>query len=367
MQNDTRAAFRGRIQVAHIIGNAALGGVAACVLNYLAHIDRDRFRFDFITYGPSPFDEKVRAIDPDARVFTIPALDKTFYKAVPALTKILAEGGYTVAHSHMTTLSAFALRAAAKAGVPVRICHAHSTFDRQSDHFLIKAFLRPFAAKCATHRMACGRDAAENLFRKRADETYLLPNAIDLTRFAPGGEEAKRALGLEGRVLLFVGRFAYQKNLFFLLEAFAESISESPSTLVMVGDGPLKEALARRAEDLNIGKRVCWIPPCDPAPYYAAADAFCLPSLYEGFPVVGVEAQAAGLKCLFSEKVTREADLLGNAEYLPHDARAWARAMTAPCGKTENATEILRKKGFDIAEAAPLLTDFYERALKETR
>lgn len=367
MQPVSLAASGGRIQVAHIIGNAALGGVAACVLNYLAHIDRTKYRFDFITYGPSSFDEKVRGIDPEARIFNIPSLDKTFYRAVPALTKILAEGGYAVAHSHMTTLSAFALRAAKKAGVPVRICHAHSTFDKQSDHWLIKAALRPFAAKCATHRMACGRDAAENLFKKRAEEAFLLPNAIDLTRFAAGGEEAKRALGLEGRVLLFVGRFAYQKNLFFLLEAFAESLSPSPSTLVMVGDGPQREALMRRAEELSLGRRVRWIPPCDPAPYYAAADAFCLPSLYEGFPVVGIEAQAAGLKCLFSDKITREADLLGSAEYLPLDARVWARKMASPCGKTDNAADILRKKGYDITEAAPLLTDFYERALEETR
>ena len=89
-----RAAAGGRIPVAQIIGNSALGGVAACILNYYSHMDRERYRFDFFTYGPSPFDEKLHSIDPEAKVFYIPSLDKTFYKAVPALKKLLAEGGY---------------------------------------------------------------------------------------------------------------------------------------------------------------------------------------------------------------------------------------------------------------------------------
>ena len=324
-----RAAAGGRIPVAQIIGNSALGGVAACILNYYSHMDRERYRFDFFTYGPSPFDEKLHGIDPEAKVFYIPSLDKTFYKAVPALKKLLAEGGYPIAHSHMTTLSAFALRAAKKAGVPVRICHAHSTFDRQSDHWIIKSILRPFAAKDATHLMACGSAAAENLYRARAKEAYILPNAIDLEHFAPDAGE-KNALGFSGRLLLFAGRFANQKNLFFLLDAFATARKREAMTLALVGGGEQEQALRAHTEKLGIADSVRFVPPCDPAPYYAAADLFCLPSLYEGFPVVGVEAQSAGLPCLFSDKITREADLCGDNAFLPLDAGVWAEEMLRP-------------------------------------
>ena len=351
----------GRIPVAQIIGNSALGGVAACILNYYAHMDRSKYRFDFFTYGPTSFDDQLRAIDPAAKVFTIPALDKRFYRAVPALQKFLKAGGYPIAHSHMTTLSAFALRAAKGAGVPVRICHAHSTFDRQSDHWMIKSVLRPFAAKDATHRMACGKLAAENLFRGRADEAYILPNAIDLSRFSGKGD--KSALGLSGRVLLFVGRFANQKNLFFLLEAFAKARRAEPMTLVLVGGGAQEEALRNAARSRGIADSVRFVPPCDPAPYYAAADVFCLPSLYEGFPVVGVEAQAAGLPCLFSDKVTAEADLCGNNLFLPLDADVWAEAMRRPLHKNAENAQILRKKHYDIREEAERLAAFYDRAL----
>ena len=356
----------GRIPVAQIIGNSALGGVAACILNYYSHMDRERYRFDFFTYGPSPFDEKLHGIDSEAKVYTIPSLDKNFYKAVPVLRKLLKEGGYPIAHSHMTTLSAFALRAAKGAGVPVRICHAHSTFDRQSDHWLVKSVLRPFAAKDATHLMACGRAAAENLFRGRAGEAYILPNAIDLEHFSPNAGN-KSALGLHGRTALFVGRFANQKNLFFLLDAFEKASEREDLTLVLVGSGPQERELRDYAARLNAGSAVRFVPPCDPAPYYAAADVFCLPSLYEGFPVVGVEAQAAGLPCLFSDKITREAGLCGDNAFLPLDAEVWAGEMLRPREKTAAPAQILREKHFDIRREAENLTKFYGAALDGVR
>ena len=353
----------GRIKVAQIIGNAALGGVAACLLNYYRFMDRGRYRFDFFTYAPSSFDERLKALDPQARVLTVPRLDTRFYKAVPALKKQLDEGGYAIAHSHMTTLSFFALRAAKKAHVPVRICHAHSTFDRQSDHYLVKAVLRPFAAKDATHLMSCGTLAAQNLYRKRAEEAAILPNAIDLRHFAPGGEDAKAALRLSGRVLLFVGRFAPQKNLLFLLDAFSRARAREPLTLVLVGAGEQSESLAAYAKALKLGRDVRFVAPCDPAPYYAAADAFCLPSLYEGFPVVGLEAQAAGLPCLFSDKITPDADVAQNAVFLPLDADVWAEAMLRSAAKRADGADRLREAGYDIRLEADRLSRFYDRAL----
>ena len=242
-----RRAEDGRLKAAQIVGNTRIGGVVSCVLNYYKFMDRSRWRFDFFAYEHCGFDDALRAIDPAARVLTIPRLDRDPLGAVSALRRRLREGGYAVAHSHMTTLSAFALRAAKGAGVPVRVCHAHSTFDRHSDHYLIKAALRPFAAADATVRMACGELAAQNLFGRRAKEAVILPNAIDLERFAPD-PQAKARLGLEGRCLLFVGRFAPQKNLPFLLDAFALALRRRPMTLLLLGAGDEEKALrARRA------------------------------------------------------------------------------------------------------------------------
>lgn len=356
-----RAAAGGRIPVAQIIGNSALGGVAACILNYYSHMDRERYRFDFFTYGPSPFDEKLHGIDPEAKVFYIPSLDKTFYKAVPALKKLLAEGGYPIVHSHMTTLSAFALHAAKKAGVPVRICHAHSTFDKDSDHYRIKALLRPFAAKYATGLMACGKAAAENLYRGRAEEAYILPNAIDLARFSPPRDIKDEAA--PPREVLFVGRFVYQKNLPFLLRAFARARQQREMRLTLAGDGADREALLALSKELKTESSVRILPPCDPAPLYREADLFVLPSRYEGLPVVALEAQAAGLPCLFSDKIDRDVDVCGNGEFLPLDEEAWAQALNAPRRKSADGAEKLRAAHYDIRTEGRRLSDYYREAL----
>lgn len=353
----------GRFKAAQIIGNAAIGGVRACVLNYMRFCDRSRFRFDFFIYGHGDFDGQVHGIDPASAIYTIPRIERDPLGAMHALRRILREEGYAIAHSHMTALSAFVLPAAKRAGVPVRICHAHSSFDRQSDRYLAKALLRPFAAACATHRMACGRLTAESLYRGRAEEAFLLPNAIDLAHFAPGAG-AKDKLGLAGQVLLFVGRFVPQKNLFFLLRAFARARAMRPLTLVLLGAGEQGAALRACAAECGIAESALFLPQQDPAPWYAAADALVLPSLYEGMPVVAAEAQAAGLHCLFSDKVTREADICGGAEFLPLDEEIWARAMAAPQPPKADNMQKLRAAHYDIRTEGARLTDFYESALR---
>ena len=350
----------GRRKAAQIIGNARIGGVVSCVLNYYKFMDRSRWRFDFFVYEHCDFDEAVRAVDPDARVLTIPRLDRDPLGAMRALKRQLSEGGYAVAHAHMTTLSAFALRAAKKAGVPVRVCHAHSTFDRDSDHYLIKAARRPFAARDATVLAACGKLAAQNLYGKRAEEAAILPNAIDLTRFAPGAGSRSGE-----RRLLFVGRFCPQKNLHFLLDAFVLARAKRPMTLLLMGAGEEEGALRARAAMPDLAGSVQFLPQGDPAPHYAAADAFVLPSRYEGFPVVAVEAQAAGLPCLFSDKVTREADICGGAAFLPLQREAWADAMAGELPEKASNTEALRRAGFDIRTEAARLPALYESALRE--
>lgn len=382
----------GREKIAQVLGDASLGGVRSCILNYMRFAPKERFCFDFFVYEgsggfaeksagriPGGFAEEVRAIDPEAKVFSFPRIDRHPLAAMRALRRAFRDGGYAAVHAHMTTLSALVLPAAKAAGVPVRICHAHSSFDRQSDHCFAKAALRPFAAIFATHRMACGKLAAESLYRKKADEAFILPNAVDVSRFAhaapaalpQGSASAAPAQGLPPalpqniRLLLFAGRFVPQKNLFFLLDAFAAALPLRPMALALLGDGPQKEALRAHAKMRGIEKSVLFLPPQDPAPWYAAADALVLPSLYEGMPVVAAEAQAAGIACLFSDKVTREADICGGAKFLPLDTEIWAQAMAGGLPpKADNAAK-LAAAHYDIRTEAARLTDFYAAALAE--
>ncbi len=360
-----------RLKVIQIVGNAGIGGVAAFLLNYFRHTDISKYRFDFVTYGKCGFDEKVHEIDPTSKIFYIPSFSRHPLRAMRALKKIYRSEDYAAVHSHMTTLSAFALPPAAGARIPVRICHSHSAFDKNSDHYLFKKLLRPFAAKKATALAACSRHAAENLFGKRADEAVILPNAIPAEKFycSQAEHELRKAeFGFTGRTALFVGRFVYQKNLFFLLEAFALARKKREMTLVLVGGGADEEGLRKRAKELGAEESVRFVPPCDPAPYYKAADVFALPSRYEGLGMVAVEAQAAGLPCLLSDVVPAEAGTSGACRFLPaqthSDAEAWAEALAKDSPRTQNAREAIENAGYDIAKEAHRLTDLYDLLLR---
>lgn len=354
-----------KLKIAQVIGNAAIGGVSSCVFNYYKYIDKSKVTFDFYTYGECAFDDKIRAVCPDARIFYIPNVIR-FYKAIPALTAHFKAEKYDIVHSHMTTLSTFVLKAAKNANVPIRICHSHSAANKYVDHKVVKDVLKKFAPKYATHFFACGEDAAKYLFGKRYGESYILKNAIELERFSNISERdaTRAALGLSGKVIGFIGRFAYQKNLFFLIDAFSLAAKNDDNlTLVLVGSGDDEKKLKDYVKEKGVREKVKFFAPtATPELFYAAFDVFALPSRYEGLPVVAIEAQAAGVFCIFSNRITPECSFNSNNLFLPLDTLAWANAfknISAGESKKIDATDELIRAGYDIRVEAKKLTDYY--------
>ena len=87
--------------------------------------------------------------------------------------------------------------------------------------------------------------------------------------------------------------------------------------LIIVGDGELKQDLENSIKEKGIQNRVIMVSKTDkPEDFYNAFDIFLLPSLYEGLPVVGVEAQINGLTCLFSSNITKETKIIENCYFL---------------------------------------------------
>ena len=100
---------------------------------------------------------------------------------------------------------------------------------------------------------------------------------------------------------------------------------------------------------------------------YSAMDAFAMPSVYEGLPVAGVEACSAGLRCLYSTNVSRQADLIGTADFLPLGAgpRCWARRLAELRGSASDfaaraqAAAAVKATGYDIRTVAGRLNALY--------
>ena len=126
----------------------------------------------------------------------------------------------------------------------------------------------------------------------------VIANGIRATDLEAAGRARSHA-GERPPTVLYVGRLRTRKAVAVLLEAFLEVRRRLPDArLVVVGDGEQRAALEARKNELGFGGAVLFTGPLGRekiVPFYGQADVYCLPSLYEGFPVAILEAMAAAL------------------------------------------------------------------------
>ncbi|NLG84642.1 MAG: glycosyltransferase family 4 protein [Firmicutes bacterium] len=258
--------------------------------------------------------------DQEEGIYRFPAVDLTrkvrFPVAIPwspRLSRVIRTFRPEVIHAHHPfVLGPLALRTARHLGVPL-VYTFHTQYEQYAHYVplpprLVKWFtrhrIRRFveAADAVTTPAVSIRDLLAGYGIRR--EILVLPNPIDLSRFArTEGPSVRRQLGLdeEELVLSFVGRLGIEKNLGFMLEAFAllrEMAPELPLRLVLVGAGPEETRLRELGEELGLGDRLIFtgsVPYQTVPSYLAAADLFLMTSVTEVKPLVLLEAMAAGL------------------------------------------------------------------------
>ena len=200
----------------------------------------------------------------------------------------------------------------------------------------------------------------------------IINNAIDVAAYSYDPEkciEMRQKLGLENELIVgHVGRFNPQKNHPFLLDIFAVLLKKEPNAvLILVGGGEDMPKIQAKAQALGVAEHVRFLGiRSDVADLMQAMDVFVFPSLYEGLPVTMVEAQAAGLPCIISDKVPPECILTdGLVDALPLSAEpeAWAEKMLEKreVPRTDRRSEIAAH-GFDITTEAVKLQEFYLEA-----
>ena len=356
------------IVIAQIMGKWIGGGVEAVIMNYYRHIDRTKVQFDFICDEDSTNIPKEEIESLGGRVIMVPPYQK-LPQYLKTLKKIFKENNYKIVHSNINTLSVFPLYAAKKAGISVRIAHAHSTSNpKEWKKNILKNILRPFSKRYATDYFACTNHAAEYQFGKKLVEdgkVKIIYNAIELNKFKFNQEYREEIRDLyklpeNAFVVGHIGRFVEQKNHRFLIDMFYEVIKKNPNSyLIMVGDGPLLEEMKQRCKALNIDKNAIFTGyKSDNYRYYSAFDVFAFPSLYEGLGMVAIEAQVNGIRALLSDNIPEEANV-GNGLFLSLSTSSWAQ-------KINEATRFSSKKkkiaiaNFDINSKSKEITEIYE-------
>lgn len=342
-------------------------------MNYYRHMDRSRVQFDFMVHrsAQGQYDEEIRHLG--GRIYVMPPIRPTTYRSYFKMLDdfFMRHTEYRVVHSHINENSSFVLRAAKKASVPCRIAHSHLSDLGLDMKFPFRMYARLAMKDAPTHYFACSENAGRWLFgnqvmKKR--KLKVLNNAINLSDFAPNEvtrREVRQALDVEDRLVVgHVGRFNPQKNHDFVIEVFHSLLKREPKAmLLLVGEGYMKKQMERKVQKLGIEANVRFLGVrSDINRLMQAMDVFLFPSLYEGLPVVLVEAQAAGLRCIVSDSITKEVDVSGRIQFmsLHESSQHWAGKLLSTTFEHENTIDLLRENGYDVKSMAAWLTGFYE-------
>lgn len=358
------------------------GGQELYITNVYRHMNREEFQFDFIAQYEGKNDAKIEEIRGlGAEFFSVPIRhrkDSLFQRIIyfRSVRSLLKERSYTVVHLHSMSIlgllvGSFTCRLA---GVPHILVHSHEDGIVTLRYRVIKFLSAPFLRHCPTEYLACSEKAAAFKFPAEiiAQKRFRIPkNGIEVPRFAFDAQARKKyraALGADDRLVVgHIARFHPEKNHSFLLDVFAEfSKSRPDAVLWLIGEGELQDAMQEKAARLGLSDKVRFLGVRQDIPaLLSAMDLMIFPSLYEGFGIVLLEAQASSLPVFAADSIQPEARVTDCIRVLPlsQSAEWWSREIAEACKhlppRDGTATRQITDAGYDIDRVAESFAALY--------
>jgi len=310
-------------------GGAKSGGLNVYVLELARQLAAEGCAVDIFTRTAAPATEEVIEEAPGLRVINLragplsPLAPEALYEHLDAFYEALLAfnrtdgASYDLVHSHYWLSGLVGGRLKALWGVPhVVMFHTLGEIKNRASYGEHESELRIGAEAqvlrnadrviCATEQE---RASLRQLYGARDDKVTVIPLGVDLDRFRPSAkQEARASLGLrDERIILFVGRIEPLKGLDILINAAAMLESDVDCAVLVVGGDetslPQVKELRDLARERGIEHRVAFVGAVDHADlpaYYNAADVCVVPSHYESFGLVAVEAMASGVPVVAS-------------------------------------------------------------------
>lgn len=345
------------VRVLQVFSGLDSGGVSNFVMNLYREIDTEKIQFDFaMTSGKKAlYDDEV--LQRGGRIFYF----DTSRNIRENFRDILRnQGPFRAVHSHVFFYSGLLLAEAKRAGVPVRIAHAHNAHTGESrslPRLLYEKGMQIMIRRNATHLLGCSEKACRYVFGggiMKDPRAEVLPDGIDCSRFVFNPEVrdvVRKEYRLEGKFVVgHVGHFNPAKNHRKILSVFHKvCLRRNNAMLLLVGEGELEQEVRKFTGELGLDEHVIFAGAHkDVEHYYQAMDVFLFPSRYEGFGMAMIEAQTSGLSCVAADVVPRETNVDGRAVFLPLEERddIWAdKVMEAPARDTSAYQKICRLYG----------------------
>jgi glycosyltransferase involved in cell wall biosynthesis len=355
------------------------GGTETVILNYFNNIDRTEYHIDFLVHGDKVANQENEAHkyleSCGSHIFYVTPRGKNYFANKREIRGILRNNQYDIVHSHMDAAGAFLLKEAESAGIKVRAAHSHNTNHQINKRNVIKNIVYKFVLNSAIKGVtkygnlfiACSKEAGKWLFGDK--EFIVLNNAIDVEKYIYNEKtrlHLRNQYNLNSNLIIgHVGRFSQQKNHQFIVEIFNEIYKQrKDAVLMLLGTGELEQVVKEKINSLGLQNNTVFMGNrSDVNELMQAMDVFILPSLFEGLPLVCIEAQATGLPCVVSDTVSKDVKITPDVTFLSLEKtpKEWADSILTVCKKTirTNTKNDIVTSGYDIKRVVKQLEKTY--------
>lgn len=359
-------------RVLQIVDSMDAGGIQAFLMNLYRNIDRNKIQFDFLVFKNSKQWYEDEIIELGGKVIKAPGRKNGIIRCNKYLNNFFKNNNeYEIVHYNVSSLSFISpLYYAKKYKVEKRIIHSHSSsFIGSNIHRILHVMHKGLIGNLANIYLSCSEPATNWMYGGTSiiDKVELIKNGIDSKKFEFSEENRQKyrdKYGIENYYVIGqVGRFSEVKNYQFTIKVLSEILKiNSQVKLLFIGDGELKSSIENlviknKLEDfvLFLGNRA------DVPELMHAMDVLVMPSLYEGFPVTAVEAQAAGLPVIMSDRITKEVCINENVKMmdLEKGEKVWASEILKRKNRI-NSIDRIKDNGLDIKTTTEIMENIYE-------
>jgi len=361
------------MRILHVFASLDRGGAETLIMNVYRKIDREKFQFDFIVNDRTKeYAFEAEVLSMGGRVFRMPRyLMYNMFSYKRAWEELLkAHPEWRIIHGHHLSPAFIYFKVAKKMGLKT-IAHSHCAGGAKNFKELIRKPFRYLFRKHTDVFLACSVAAAEFIFGGSAHKSMVVNNAIDMDIFGFDSalrESAQDEFGIKNQLVVgHVSNFSAVKNQSFLIDVFAEIRKIKPdAVLLLVGNGAMRGDIEEKVKRLNLSENVIFAGVRgDVANLMQAMDVFILPSFFEGLPTVCIEAQATGLPCLISDKITAETKITDSLSFMPleEDVKNWAKTAVkiSELPRLDGITQV-KSAGYDIVDVVKQLEQVWRSA-----
>lgn len=354
-----------------------LNGISSVIMN-LYQASCHQFDYTIITNEEADPSYKRMLLSKDS-LMVFPSRKTELLNYLKQFRKLIKKNHYSVLHIHGNSETMVIEGLVAKvAGFSGKIIfHTHNS---KKSNFLYRKF-NPLMKFLGDQYIACGMKAGENLY---GDAPFMIiKNGIFLKKYQFNREAKEKFIqkyDCQGKKILgHIGRFNHQKNQLFLLELMDYWKKNNPSFLTkvhlfLVGEGEKKEEIAQYLIQKKLQQHITIINGEEnPEAFYSFFDYFLLPSFFEGFPMVAVESQAAGLPGIYSDQMDPKVKVglgvtFASINENEDTFKKWGNLIKKDIWQREELSvtnqKQLQAEGFDIAQVAEELATVYEDGKK---